>query len=181
MGLSQSEENYVHTVKSLADILSNVIEPAISPIKTLISYLKESEENDPKLSKLGGPLPENLANLLSEAKAADDIYGPSSSKSSDAWSRAENLAVDIDISGMKASDVDEESKVKFNRYKEAAVTSHHDFSTVIDPNFLEETIEALTKLEHFTSLVVIEKNRLVHGFEERKGEKSKSFGAKKQP
>ena len=100
-----------------------------------------------------------LANALSEAKAADEIYGPSSRKSLDAWARAETLSVDIDISGVKPSDSNETSNSAL-RYKEAAVTSHHDYFNVVDPAFLDEALEALAKLEHFTSLVVIEKNRL---------------------
>lgn len=161
IGLPQGEKDYVNSVSSLADILSNVIEPAIGPIKTLISLIRDSETGDPKLTGLGGPLPEVLANALSEAKAADDIYGPSSPKSSDAWGRAEKLSVDMDISGVKPSDSNDTSKSAL-RYKEAAVTSHHDYFTVVDPAFLDEALEALVKLEHFTSLVVIEKNRLQH-------------------
>ncbi len=180
-GLPQIEKEYVHSVNSLADILSNVIEPAIGPIKTLILNIQNAEKDDPKLSELGGPLPEVLANLLSEAKAADDIYGPSSSKSTDAWHRAEDLAVDIDISGVKSSDSPELPNDTDLRYKEAAVTSHHDYFTVVDPSFLEEAMEALVKLEHFTSLVVIEKNRLHHSLKKAGDDYSAKAARKKQP
>jgi hypothetical protein len=166
MGLIQNEKDYVDNVNNLSNMLTNVIEPAITPIQTLISTLKDKEIKDPKMPKLGGPIPEVLADALAEAKAADDIYGPNSLKASDAWNHAEQVAMDMNIAGYTFSDVNSDTNKDHLRYKEAAMISHHDYSSVVDPQSLEDAMQALMKLEHLTRLVAIEKSRLgyyLHG------------------
>ena len=170
MNISENEKEYVDTVCNLSNMLSNVIDPAVAPIKTLIHTLKDIEIDDPKMVKLGGAMPEVLANSLAEAKAADDIYGPNSLKASDAWNYAEQVAMDLNISGSQSPLKDGVSppvleKEENLRYKEAAMISHHDFSAVIDPQSLDDAIEALMKLEHLTRLVAVERNRLSYHFD----------------
>eukprot|EP01083_Nonionella_stella_P028880 79604_1 len=161
LGLPQNEQDYVNNVNHLYDMLSNVIDPAVGPIRTLINSLREKEIDDPKVSKLGGPMPEALANALAEAKAADDIYGPSSLKASDAWNFAEQVALEMNIFGYPSSTPEYISEEPNNlRYKEAAMISHHDYFSIIDIQSLEDAMKALMKLEHLTRLVAIEKNRL---------------------
>ncbi len=152
-------------VHNLSDMLSNVIEPAIDPIRTLITTLKHREIEDPKMSKLGGKLREVVANALSDAKAADDIYGPESLKASDAWNLVEQIVMDMNVAGELTSSSDvTKMKGEHLRYKESALMSHHDYEAVVDPQSLDDAMQALMKLEHLTRLVMIEKNRLSFGF-----------------
>jgi hypothetical protein len=168
VGLADHEKEYLKDVNSLTDVLTNVIEPAISPIRSLISMLKDVEVSHPKMAKLGGPLPEVLANALADAKAADDIYGPSSLKASDAWNMAEQIAMDMNIAGYPTTTMANVSDTEKDhlRYKETAMLSHHDYIAVIDPQSLNDAMEALMKLEHLTRLVAIEKARLSYYFHE---------------
>jgi len=163
-GLTSHEELYVERIHDLLDLLSIVIVPAIGPLKALISSLEELELDDPKVTRsLGAPLPEVLANALVEAKAADDIHGPCSASSNDAWERAEKIAMDLNVSGYKASMANaSDSEMDHLLYKKAAVMTHHDYLAVVDPQSLEDAMQALMKLEHLARMMNIETNRLIY-------------------
>mmetsp|Transcript_18711 Transcript_18711/g.22936 ORF Transcript_18711/g.22936 Transcript_18711/m.22936 type:complete len:125 (-) Transcript_18711:87-461(-) len=121
--------------------------------------MKDKLIDHPKLN----PLPDVLSIALSEAKAADDIYGPNSLNSSDAWNKAEQIAMDINISGYSPVGVtttENHDKDERLRYKETALRSHHEHATVIDTQSLEDVLGAIMKLEHLTRLLAIEKGRL---------------------
>ena len=149
-------------------MLTNVVEPAIGPIRTLLSKLKDVEVSEPKMTKLGGPLPEVLANALADAKAADDIYGPASLKASDAWNMAEQIAMDMNVAGYSSSVADVSDTQKDHlRYKETAMLSHHDYSAVVDLQSLDDAMDSLMKLEHLTRLAAIENARLSYYFENK--------------
>lgn len=146
-------------------MLTNTIESSTVPIRTLICSIIYAQMSDPNISKLGGPMPEVLANALSDAKAADDIYGPSDLKACTAWNKAEKIAMDMNVTGYTSRSsmpnvFDKEKRDHLHRYKESAMKAHHEFSAIIDTKSLEDGLEALMKLEHLARLVGMEKVRL---------------------
>lgn len=168
VGLTTDEQEYVTKINNLTNLLSNAIAPAIGPLRALISNLEDIETCDPKMTRIGGPLPEVLANALVAAKAADDVYGPSSQTASAAWNVAEQIAMDMNVSGYPSSISNvSDSERDYFRYKETAAITHHDYLAVVDPRCLEDATEALMKLEHLTRLMIIENTRLNYYFDEK--------------
>ena len=110
------------------------------------------ELNHPSVTKLGTLSP-RMAQALSEAKAADDVFGPNSVEANAAWDMAEMICMDHNTKdAVKGSN--------FNRYKEAAVSSHHNYMTVVDLTTLHNAMDAFGKIEHLHRLVKMERKRI---------------------
>jgi len=158
---------YAQLVERLSNILSYGIEPTIQHIQALVETMTDELETHPELAKKN-PIPDILSHALSEAKAADDIYGSKSIKASDAWNKVEQIAMDINISGyspLGCTTTDTTASDQHLRYKESALRSHHEHATVLDVQSLDDAMSALMKLEHLTRLVAVEKCRLASYFD----------------
>lgn len=94
---------------------------------------------------------DKLARALAEARAADYTHGSNSVESTRAWDHVKLVS-----SGVPDVVADVLSNSKTNRYKESAISSHHEYFSVVDPASLDETIEVIAKLEHFAKQVDIE-------------------------
>ncbi len=132
---------FVNNVNGLSNLLSNVVEPALKPIRTLIHNLEEMSMNNPEVTKVG-PMPEILANALAEAKVEYDIHGPGDVKVSESFKIAEEIVEHMQYKG------DDEGKI------------HHNYSVVLDDKALSDGMYAVMKLEHLMRLLAIEKVRL---------------------
>lgn len=133
----------------------------IRQIRVLGTTIMNMELEDPKATKLG-KMSDAMATALAEAKAADDVYGPNSEEARIAWDEAERVSrlgpttlTTMASPGHHASST--------HRYMETALTSHHYYATVVDPQTLSQTIDAIGKLEHLERLVRMERNRIAGG------------------
>lgn len=163
-----SKASYANYIDNLHSRL-NSCKANFKQIKEVSSALKELEISDPQLTKdlmLSNP----LANVLAEARASDDVHGPNSPEAVSAWEKVQQMSsYSTRSSNDSVCTRDEEknngvetnqAKKKTNRYKESALSSHHQFYTVVDPRSLDEAITAIEKLEHLARQVEIEKSRL---------------------
>jgi len=148
---------YASQIKNLNDLLTSS-KPTLDQIKSLSSTLKQLEIDNPRVMT-GVHISDLLAAALAEARAADDIYGPNSVEATKCWDNAQLVSDRVSITGESSSS---NKDAKTNRYKESAISSHHQYYTVVDPRSLEEAVEAIGKLEHLARQVAIEYTHLGH-------------------
>jgi hypothetical protein len=124
----------------------------IQQMKRICHLIQEMELNHPEVTKLG-KMSTVMAQALSEAKAADDVFGPNSVEANTAWDIAEMASTTTTIP-------DNTKDFSTNRYREAAVSSHHNYMTVVDWTTLDHAIDAFGKIEHLHRLVKMENHRI---------------------
>ena len=121
----------------------------LKQMKDLAAKIRDLELDDPAVTHLG-ELSKDLKDALAEAKACDDIHGSNSAESAAAWNVVEGVA--SGVSGIAVTTT--------YRYSEAALKSHHDYAAVVDPESLDDAVDAFVRIEHLARLVNIEGERI---------------------
>ena len=140
--------DYETQIRSLANLLKDT-ESQIAEMRVLASRIKEMELKDPSLAAL----PEEAAGLkmvLSEAKAAVEVHGPSSPQALDAWRDVEECAAGQECTVGSTG----------YRYSAAAIKAHHYYNAAIDSVFLQEAIDAFDTVDNLRRFTTFEKDRL---------------------
>eukprot|EP01083_Nonionella_stella_P032435 88805_1 len=124
-------------LKSLSSTLAN--------IKSTVSILKQLENDDPAITKANKKISRQLANALVEARIADTVHGTTSTEASKAWDHVQ--LVSSRVPDVVANVLLDSEK---NRYKESIVSSHRQFFSIVDSRSIDDALEAISSLEHFT-------------------------------
>eukprot|EP01083_Nonionella_stella_P065422 171409_1 len=104
---------------------------------------------------------EELANALIEARAADDIHGPTSPQASKAWDHVQLVSSGVpDAVAHILLDSEKkqykDSTIRFNSQGRSGGTRAHQYYTVLDRRSMEDALEAIHCLKHSAKLVQIE-------------------------
>ena len=143
---------YSNHIQNLSFLLEEVSDRNLQ-MKRICCLIQDMELNHPSVTKLG-TMSTIMAQALSSAKSADDVFGPNSQEANAAWDIAEMASSDHgeQTGGMKGSTT--------HRYKEAAVSSHHNYMTVVDLTTLHNAIDAFGKIDHLHRLIKMESKRI---------------------
>jgi len=142
------ETEYITLVENLSTLMESTSEKILQ-MKVLATQLKNLELDDPKVTRLG-QMSDSMAGALAEAKAASDTYGSNSEEAVGAWADLEKVAKGEELSASHPT----------YRYNAKALSPHHYFKAVVDPQSLEDAIEGFGRIQHLSRLVAIEKSRI---------------------
>ena len=144
-------DDYRNQIRAFAALVAET-KDKLKEMSRLAEQLKELELTDPSLTSLGSdPEAEGIRRALSEAKAAQDVYGSHSSEADAAWEALEGCLNE------------EECPVESNgrhRYSAAALRAHHTYDAVVDAKLLDEAIAAFESIESLGKFVKLEKKRI---------------------
>ena len=155
---AQSPRNkhlYANSIKKLSSLLQ-AVSSTFMKLETLTATLKQMVVDDPGIIQANPDhtlISEELANALIEARAADDIHGPTSPQASKAWDHVQLVSSGV-TDAVAHILLDSEKK----QYKDSTIrfNSHHQSYTVVDRRSIEDALEAIHCLDHFAKLVQIE-------------------------
>ena len=144
-------DDYRNQIRAFAALMTETKEK-FKEMSRLAEQLKELELTDPSLTSLGSnPEAVGIRRALSEAKAAQDVYGPHSPEADAAWDALEGCFNE------------EECPVESNgryRYSAAALRAHHNYDAVVDAKLLHEAIAAFESIESLGKFIKLEKKRI---------------------
>ena len=154
---SAGPQDYYDHIRSLSYLLKET-SSKVTQMKQLVEQIKDMEINDPSLARIPDDTAgQQLKVALADAKAASEVYGPSSSEATKAWDTLDNcfgpngFAEECDIDSTNGSTY---------RYSAAALKAHHLYNAAIDTALLEESINALDMIGGLAKFVSLEKQRL---------------------
>lgn len=161
--------NYYDRIRSLSSLLEET-NSNLGKMKQLVLQVKAIELKHPSLARIPVDNPggsgAQLKVALADAKAAMEVYGPSSPEAERAWAVID-ICFETNEDGMlelkEESDVEANSASSSYRYSAAALEAHHAYDAVIDTALLEESVEALGTIEGLAKCVGLEKQRLGSG------------------
>lgn len=138
---------------------------SMQQMKRLLKEIKLLDLKDPSLARLpDGEGGDALKAALSDAKAAVEVHGASSTDATKAWERLDSCFGSSADGVLEFSDeCDIDSEPSSYRYSAAALKAHHLYNAAIDTELLDEALEALGMLKGLTKFVNIEKRRLDAG------------------
>jgi len=144
-------DDYRNQIRAFAALMTET-KDKLKEMSRLAEQLKELEIADPSLTSLGSdPEAEGVRRALSDAKAAQDVYGSHSAEADAAWDALEGCFNE------------EECPVESNgryRYSAAALRAHHTYNAVVDAKLLDEAIAAFGSIESLGKFVKLEKKRI---------------------
>ena len=144
-------DDYRNQIRAFAALMTET-KYKLKEMSRLAEQLKELELTDPSLTSLGtNSEAEGIRRALSEAKAAQDVYGAHSPEADEAWNALEGCFSE------------EECRLESNgryRYSAAALRAHHTYDAVVDAKLLDEAIAAFESIESLGKFVKLEKKRL---------------------
>jgi len=159
---ANAPQDYYDHIRSLSYLLKE-INPKLAQMKQLVTQIKFMELKDPSLARLPDGSTGALKTALADAKAAVDVYGPSSAEAKKAWDKLDScFAMNED----GVLEVTEECDIEPNatyRYSARALKAHHLYNAVIDTTLLEESLQALDMIDGLDKFVSVEKRRLDFG------------------
>lgn len=152
-------QDYYDHIRSLSYLLKDT-NSKLTQMKQLVGKIKDMELKDPSLARLPGESTGALKTALAEAKAAVEVYGPSSAEAKEAWDKLDScFGTNEDGVLELTEECDIEPNATF-RYSAQALKAHHLYDAAIDTVLLEESVEALDMIEGLEKFVNLEKRRL---------------------
>lgn len=155
-GLKTTDEFKVYSrhITSLHHLLQSA-KTTLNQIDTLTNLLQD------EIGISNIHISEELAAKLAEARAADEIYGATSSEAQDAWDEVDLVSKKDNVHPLSLSFFTHST----DRYKESSLNAHHEYNAVVDHKSIQDGMEAVGKLKHLTNQVEIEYHSL-HGTKE---------------
>lgn len=164
--------HYKHTVEALESALKEQRE-SLKKIEILAARLRDMEARHPHLSSAASHTNPRLLEAVHDVKVAMDHRGVTSADTKRAWTKVEtilgeeqtgsNMASEFSSSTMSSaafgSKTDQE-RVHADRYAESALSHHHDYQSILDPDLLQNSMESIEKLLAFEHFVAVEKRLL---------------------
>ena len=157
---AQSPRNkhlYANSIKKLSSLLQ-AVSSTFMKLETLTATLKQMVIDDPGITQANPDhtlISEQLADALIEARAADDIHGPTSPQASKAWDHVQLVSSGV-TDAVAHILLDSEKK----QYKDSTIrfNSHYQYYKVlvVDRHSIEDALEGIHCLDHFAKLVQIE-------------------------
>ena len=145
-------DDYRNQIRAFAALMTEA-KDKLKEMRRLAEQLKELELTDPSLTSLGSNLEaESIRRALSEAKAAQDVYGAHSPEADDAWNALEGC--------FNEEECPLESQHGRYRYSAAALRAHLTYDAVVDAKLLDEAIVAFESIESLRKFVKLEKKRI---------------------
>lgn len=157
-------EDYYGKICSLHYLMEDT-DWSMQQMKRLLKEIKALDLKDPSLARLSdGEGGDALKAALSDAKAAVEVHGATSTKATKAWNRLDSCFGSSADGVLEFSDeCNIDSEPSSYRYSAAALKAHHLYNAAIDIELLDEALEALGMLKGLTKFVNIEKRRLDAG------------------
>lgn len=165
--------HYKHTVEALEAALKQQRE-SLKKIEILAARLRDMEAKHPHLSSAASHTNPRLLEAIHDVKVAMDSRGVTSSETKRAWTKVETLMAEEQTGALsqasefssstmssaafgKAANKEEASG---DRYAESSLTHHHDYTSILDPDLLQSSMESIEKLLAFEHFVAVEKRLL---------------------